>query len=294
MNTKNITILIVILISLISCEKEIPLKQDEVKPRIVINSAFTADSACFIQLSASGSVLENENELPNIDNATAELFDANQNLLGEFTHINGGYYYLPSFLPTAGQSYSLEVNAPEFETATSTTYIPEPIQIIQVDTTTAIPDNQIQFNITFKDNVNKKNYYGLSIIRHTEVYDSLSGINYILDNKYFYTNEVYVENGTNDFGSEKYDQIFLFNDESFNGQTVNFEATHNLANENQIFTVILTNLSEDLYKYKSSYIEYWNTQDNFFAQPVQVYSNVENGFGIFAGYTESRDSIFVQ
>lgn len=43
-------------------------------------------------------------------------------------------------------------------------------------------------------------------------------------------------------------------------------------------------MSEDYYKYQKSYIKQVVNQSNPFASVIEVYSNIENGVGIFAGY----------
>lgn len=46
----------------------------------------------------------------------------------------------------------------------------------------------------------------------------------------------------------------------------------------------VTGMSEDYYKYQKSYIKQVNNLDNPFASVIEVYSNLTNGVGIFAGY----------
>jgi len=53
----------------------------------------------------------------------------------------------------------------------------------------------------------------------------------------------------------------------------------------------LRTVSEDFYKYKITGSVHDNSSDNPFAQPVNVYKNIDNGFGIFAGYSESNFTI---
>lgn len=51
--------------------------------------------------------------------------------------------------------------------------------------------------------------------------------------------------------------------------------------------VYFSNVSESSHYYNRSFQLYQETQGNPFAQPVQVFSNITNGFGIFGGtYTE--------
>ena len=48
-------------------------------------------------------------------------------------------------------------------------------------------------------------------------------------------------------------------------------------------TLYLHNISKSYYYYRTSLELYENASRNPFAQPVQVFSNISNGFGIFAG-----------
>ena len=43
----------------------------------------------------------------------------------------------------------------------------------------------------------------------------------------------------------------------------------------------LKNHSEDYYMYKKTFNVYQSVRGNPFAEPVQVFSNIENGYGIF-------------
>jgi len=45
-----------------------------------------------------------------------------------------------------------------------------------------------------------------------------------------------------------------------------------------------TGMSQDYYKYQKSYIKQVVNQNNPFASVIEVYSNIQNGVGIFAGY----------
>jgi hypothetical protein len=56
-------------------------------------------------------------------------------------------------------------------------------------------------------------------------------------------------------------------------------------------TIHVRSISEDLYDYLSTLNVQQNTSGNPFAQPANVYGNIENGFGIFAGLN-SASKIF--
>jgi hypothetical protein len=55
--------------------------------------------------------------------------------------------------------------------------------------------------------------------------------------------------------------------------------------------VELHSITADQYKYRKSLSAYRDAEDNPFAEPVLVYGNVKNGYGIFVTYDLVRDTI---
>ena len=53
----------------------------------------------------------------------------------------------------------------------------------------------------------------------------------------------------------------------------------------------LYSISEDLYRFILTYNKYTDALGNPFAEPVNIYSNVKNGLGIFSGVNVSTDSV---
>jgi hypothetical protein len=60
------------------------------------------------------------------------------------------------------------------------------------------------------------------------------------------------------------------------------------------YYIKLYTVSEDLLKFVNSYNLSINTGFDPFAQPVQIYSNIENGLGFFSGYTLDIDSMKIE
>lgn len=291
---KKILIVFTALFAFIACEKEIELKQEEVDPRIVVNSLFSEGDTIWVHLSESRNILFEET-LPNLTSATAQLFDESDNLLGTFTHTTDGNYYLAEPTPVAGNTYKLKVNSEGMKEVTATSETPSIISIASVDTTTAVPGNQIEFTIKINDDATQKNYYGVSIVFHS-VYEDEFGEEITYQSPYFSTKELYVINGEADVDGQKWGMEFFFPDDSFNGGSITFKGLKYLetwAEPGSYYVVGLKSMSEDLYKYKVSYSKYLSAQGPF-AEPVQVYSNIEDGFGIFGGSSTFRDTIWTE
>ncbi|NOQ73289.1 MAG: DUF4249 family protein [Crocinitomix sp.] len=291
---KKLIVSFAALVLFMACEKEIPIKQEEKEPRIVVNSIFSAGDTIWINLSESRDVLYND-ILPNIENATAKLLDASDNEIASFTHVTDGNYYCADPTPVASTTYGLRVEAAGFKSITASAETPSIISLSSIDTT-FVGIDQLEFNLSFTDDASQDNYYGISIVFNTAWEDEEGNLD-IAQSPYFSTKEVYVINGDPDIDGTRYAMEFFFSDNGFNGQTINFTGRQYMWGDPEalkFFVVGLKSLSEDLYKYKLSYSKYLDAQGDFFAEPVQVYSNITDGFGIFGGSSTHRDTVWVE
>jgi hypothetical protein len=53
-------------------------------------------------------------------------------------------------------------------------------------------------------------------------------------------------------------------------------------------------INEDYFEFLLSLEKYNETYENPFAEPVMVFSNIENGLGLFSSYSTYTDSIYVE
>jgi hypothetical protein len=95
-----------------------------------------------------------------------------------------------------------------------------------------------------------------------------------------------------DFGSSS----IAFNDHLFDGSTVTIDfllGEYYLDGKEgaSAIYISLSKISNEYFLYESSYQKYLSSQGSIMAQPVQVYTNIENGLGVFAGYSTATDSI---
>lgn len=276
-----------------ACQKEVPLDAEEIEPRIVVNCIFSAGDTIYAHLSESRNVLY-DYELPNLATADLKLYDNNGTLLGNFTHQTEGYYALNNYVPVAGQSYKIVASATGFETVEAETNTPAIISVNAIDTLRK--GNEMTYAIKFSDDPSVVNYYAVVIEQISIVDDGFGGY-YTYSDYYFETSEIFTQNGNTDVDGVKYGSIFLFSDATFSGGECVFDAStyiYEESTDSNIVVVSLLSLSEDYFKYKLSYDKYQQTEGDPFAQPVQVYSNVKNGFGIFGGNSVYSDSLFFE
>lgn len=194
-----------------------------------------------------------------------------------------------------GANYRLTGTAPGKEMVEAVDQMPiriEPENIARVNQAKSftIPefDNQTvlcdEISFVINDPGNTKNYYS---------FDFLSGIVGTVGHVGFICNDAEVQNEVGDSdptsaAALRYGTLYL-DDLNFNGQAkkITLYVPSNPNGPNP-FNLHFTHLSENSYKYARTFALYQDTQGNPFSEPVQVYSNVKHGAGIF-GLKQSVD-----
>jgi len=294
---KNLLPIFLILsaLTLSNCTKEIEFDAQDIAPRIVVNSLFTNDSIWSAHISRSVGVLETTS-YTTIDNASVNIFDDNANLVTTLTHQGNGLYTSPTGItPQANQSYTIEASASGYESVNASNSIPSAVPIYQLDTVTSTNNDGetiLEATITFQDPPNVSNYYMLEVFVTGMYYDEWEQDSIeIREPLQISCDDINVET-VNRFNFGGFENTYLYlmlKDQNFDGE--NYSLTFSVINyaelkEMDLFGEIrLVNTSEEYFNYLKSFNMYQRTINNPFATPVQVYSNVNNGMGIFAGGT---------
>lgn len=264
-----------------SCEKYIDFDTEVTEPKLVVNGVINPDSTFDIHISRSLSVIDNA-DLTIVEDATVTILDQNGAIYEILAYEYDGHYK-GVLSPVHDEAYSIEVSAPEYETVTASTAIPSLVDLSNVDTLGVEDVNgyeELELTITFQDIPNESNYYML------EVYsaDIVGG--------QIYLNPMYIRSDDVALGLEDYTDQVVFSDELFDGdeRTVVIYVEDTRAWDDFI-EVRMTSITQELERYVRSHTAYERNFGNPFSQPVQVFSNIEGGFGIFAGYQVSRKKI---
>ncbi len=283
------------LLLMISCRKEIPFNAEEVAPKIVVNSLFSTDSIWSAHIGRSAGILDTA-DYSSIPDATAFIYDADNNQVAELLYQGNGLYTDTTSMPIENQEYRIEISAPGFQDISASNAIPSAVPIIALDTLTATNEEGLailQVDVVIDDPANINNYYLIEMWLSGEY--QWGGITYeYSDRMEISSNDPYIETtNTFDFdGFENAYNYFLLSDENFDGEdytlsfsVINWEDVKKDVDLNLFGEIRLLNSSEAFYNYRTSYEVYDNANGNPFATPVQVYSNINNGIGIFAGGT---------
>ena len=290
------TLLCLILVcSLNSCTKELPFAPEVEASKLVINSYFSSDSLWKVHLTQSRSVVDT-NALDQVQNGVVNIRDGNGTLVTTLIDQGDGFFRSATEIPQQGATYQIEASAPGFEAVTAENRIPTSFQVLSFDTlTTWFEDSSrtMEFEISFQDPPGEQNFYEVGFYRTFERVDFFTGdtifsygpLPFSCGDPNVETSQQ-IEDGLDSY----FDQIWL-KDETFDGEihTLKFTIPRWTLDDpiEPDAVLVFANGSEDYYLHRKSHIIAEGTEGNPFAQPVQVYSNIENGYGIFAG----RDKI---
>lgn len=302
----NISVLMMIIFAF-GCKQE-TLDIPDTGSKIVINSLLESDSliGCnitnSIYITSDSSVSSLNNQINNAKVAVFEngiLFDSLKYSVSYFQSFDltnlVNNYVSRSFHPKPGNQYKIKIDVFGKAEATATTAIPDIVKIDKIDTTRVILTSpgwllsnvDMVFDIYFTDPGNEKNYYLIFMPGDPEKGTFQDPIV-----------EEYLNSGTINFG-------IAFSDKTFNGQqhrttlTINGSGIGYPFINNQAYPPITkTVLNFKLYSITEDYFNYIHTLNLFLknynnplANPTQVYSNIQGGYGIFAGASVSSDSI---
>lgn len=278
--TINIIWIFLILYTLNGCETIVEVDLPEHPPMLVANSLFNQHDSWQVLLHKSKNSLDRSSNSP-ILNATVEIFQDNR-IITSLTHTGSGVYHSPQYIkPEIGIEYVLKASAPSYDPIEATDYVPIPVQIESVDYD--ISSNPFKFTIHFTDPLETKNYYQVQLL--TPVAEG----NSFLTQVWWESNDLLFQ----DLGGGD-PNISLFDDALISGESYSLKLKaypHSVEPLRQIYVSLLS-VSESYYNYMKSSKNQDDKGDNPFSTPVQVYNNIENGLGIFAGYGVSIVAVF--
>jgi hypothetical protein len=238
------------------------------------------------------------------------------------------FYTSAKAIAKQGCSYKITASAPGFDAVSALTTIPEPMPIVRIDTSSAYQyfydsintygtESLIfNFDIFINDQANTENYYRLVMcIENGRLRTDTTGvepIDYIMVSKWgdqpFKTQSAVFTTQNEDANSNiigaPQNKYKFFNDELFDGKEYPLELRHeNITNwhgrkgeirykmkkgEFYHFTFYLHSITKATYLYFKSFDMQFFYHAIPFIEPVTVYSNVENGAGVFGSYSVSK------
>lgn len=299
------------------CVKQLELELPTIENKPVVNCLFCADSTFKVQISEVTSIVGNS-QAPIITDAKCELY-SNDTLLEQLTYENGFYY--SHTIAQAGKNYTLKVHT-SIGDVEATSSVPQSAPEItdiehkifsgEYTEWNMAGDQPSTLSFTFKDNQKTKDFYECFIKIQQLFRDSLGDL---VTDEYSKPQIELIASNDNFIKSESIleyrPKIIPFTDSLINDEnsTLNILYVFQSPESGQLYYNIMwyfRQTSKELYLYRKSLIKHIFTQQpmaddeetedalfNEIGTVVELYSNVKNGYGIFAGYAEKKDTLTV-
>lgn len=276
------TIIFLLHFLLWGCTKEIPYIGNDT-PLPVCNAFVSQDQELKIRLSNSVNITDFSTTA--IAGAEIDFYENGELRTVDFTEDNG--YYVSDFRPAAGSIYSIDVWKDGTKLLSACDTLPEKVTI--EDPTWQFPvgmmDESTQAGLvtfSFTDDEKRNNYYEIMLAgKHGKdklIYNYLMEIN----NEFISLN---TDHSWQDIRS------FLFSDSLIQGRTVDIRIRTQGSISSQPI-VILRNVSRSYYQYRKlwtthQFLQNWERAANlsfFRGEPIEMFTNVTGGLGIFAAF----------
>jgi hypothetical protein len=292
------------------CEKETKVDIPPHQSKFVVQGILQENALFNIRVTKSLGILTPRNlsdpELPyQVPNAAVVVYENGVFLdTLRYDAVSKTYKTLTNKRVILGKSYQLGMVAPGIPVAQSTTMVPSKpvinsITRVRNARTNSSGEQLDDFTISFNDPAGESNFYAVRVrysFGGAAAYGSVFCV---------YSNDIDIEkdNSNDPFSTENClggDQL-LVRDVNFNGRTKQLKLSVQ-GSELPDFVdagtgrryrpiIELWRITEDHFKYLKTKAAAGNAQDNPFAEPANVYSNIQNGYGVFTTYTRAVDSI---
>lgn|GEM_PF-2450556 len=123
--TRNIILSLVFILAFSSCEVEYEIDTTDYERSLVVNSLFSHDRPWSISVTNSKNLLDNEDVIDVVDNASVEIYNNNGEYLYDLYLDEEGNYSNEDRGPSYGQCYSVKVSASNFETVVAKDKVPQ-------------------------------------------------------------------------------------------------------------------------------------------------------------------------
>ena len=273
---------IFLIIIFYSCNKKVLFEIPAYNDKPVVNCLFSPDEPFMIQISKSASKLDTS--IIDIKDAIVEIYQ-DDNYLATLSHTTMGYYTNNQLIPEVGILYTLKVQIPEYPDIVASDSIPSSYSEFEYlgykhnvwYSEEGTDYSALEFKI--KDNSTPNYFEVLERISYYYIWDSTTKVNI----KHFTIIAPL---------KEESNWRSIFTDRLFNGNKYNIDLLDASFQNYLTFDSIKIDVqviqgSPTYYKFRSSTFNHQKAQYSNFLEPmepVNLYSNIENGFGIFAGY----------
>ena len=280
------------LIALLGCEKQIPLSDTSFEKKIVVNAMLEVDSNMQVGICHSVGTLGTPDLLNFSDSASVLLKKDGLVLWNERTPINEGIVHLP-FRPRPGSLYEIQIAAPGYPSVLA--YDSVPFNKGQVIADTLMSNaNFYEFKVTISDPPESSRYM-MQLFALGKSWNGVDSTDAKKSVSFTSKDKVFVSNFLTTLGENSYvifDDLNIPEDGALS-LTIDKKTLENLDFEPVKLELRLSTLSKTLYDYHLNLLE--NT--HIFGGPLSSSSrytgNVKQGLGAFCFYHSDSQTISI-
>lgn len=308
---KRIYLLLIIILGLGACTKEVEFTGTQSDPRLVVNGLQQVGQPACLSVEKSTFFLDDQPDCRvkdvhvdlYVNGVFMEALQVRDSLeMEEYYEWHDDIdpilkerlryafnYCQGSYLLCEGDELRFEVSSSEFDMATAEVTMPEAPQVISFDTVRIEPDYDYGFNVHFALKLNDpvgSDYYNLYPQGGLAGFTSTDPV---------FTDLTETEDIEDFFGGAEYyghGPYNVFNDKFFDGSEYTLSMEKSLYDE-EIYEPLVLEVSRvdaNFYQYLRSYNAYSSSNPEsiigLFTEPVQVYSNVRNAIGVVGAQSQ--------
>ena len=294
---KKLLVLFIATFFLTGCVKIINDDLKAKESKLVLNAAISPDSTFTVNLSRTFNIFDDESDknLPFIDGAKVRLFEDGAYVF-DLENRSAGYYSKEGFYPETNKEYTVDAAFDGYKTIESKSAIPKIVPIADFDTLIVRLTNDPYYGdqtqyvglLTYQDPPGVSNQYQLAC--KIGIKDDAGTINWD-------ENSLYVPDVDDSFYDRSWGAL-LWSDKYSDGKEVEIRFVFyseypefdegRRETETVYFMFYFQTINQEYYTYLKSYSRYLESGGGSdpFSEPVVIYSNVKNGYGIFAGFDQ--------
>ncbi|MCW3787240.1 DUF4249 domain-containing protein [Plebeiibacterium sediminum] len=289
-----------------SCEKSIDYQIENQKSRVVVYAFPMPDSTFQIHVSNTTDILS-QKEFEEIDHVAIQYRVNSESLITTNYPKGEEWYSIGDANLQSKDTVNLQLNVNDSVVVAAQTIIPEPIQILMVDTLRVLEYNEddveeemLKCDLSIFDPAGVNNFYQIRVDSYTITEEN--GI----ENRTIETVDILEKDKV--FISQDYEATLLaeidyqssFDDYLINGQyyAISFSIPNRYIlnagiEEKRVLHFYLYSLSPEYYKYIRSVSEQEAFREDPFYEQSNVYTNITNGLGVVAGLAMDVDSLTI-
>lgn len=283
-----------------SCEEDFVLVKNDFKPQIVINSIFKPDHKWVVHVSTSRDMLDRGSQIKNVENANVVIIEKLSKYKVYLDYKGDGVYSADYYPPRPDKTYELYVEVPGYKTIRAESIAPKKANIVNISKD--FVDKKISsVNFEVKDDSNKYLIWNFITSRNgnNPVDTIYTGSPKSFIYGFFNYNDAlsgFSNKGNDAVSSDGTFSSNIIDSDDIGGKD-NSGQNHNGSGNSEAYVVKkylrVVTASNTLYSYYKSVEQFLSASNHnsSFSNNPKIYSNIENGLGIFAGYTEQLTEI---